>query len=625
MSTLSDFLEERTALPGLWRKFADHPVPAGPAIGGVLPAVLIYLFLQQAVTGVLLSLHYAPTSTDAWASTVFLNDTLAAGWFLRGLHYHGTSAFVVAIALYLGQLAITGAYKRPREFVWICAIGLLPVVMGLGVTGNVLPWDEQGYWAIQVELGITESAPGGEALRTVVQGGNDSGNLLLTRLYTIHTLLLPGAVIALLTGIVYLSRRADREQAETAEASVPWFPAQAFINVLAMALVAGALVAMTMKTHGSELFAPADPTSGFQARPEWYFLALFQLRHYFPGPLEPVATMVLPGIAGGFLVIAPFLDARMGKIGRAVVLGGLGLMVAGVVGLTALSITNDANNESFQKAMKNAYEDAEKARALAKEGVKPAGGPAVWENDPEFKVQQLFKEHCATCHTLGGRGGEEAPDLTDFNSREWVTAMVRNPQDPRFFGGTKDHETMDPYPESDVSNEQMEQIVEYLLQLSGGIEVDAAKAEQGKALVVDELDCNGCHEVEAAVEGEGPNLVGRGSTMWVARVIADPGQPDIYGDSAEMPKFAGKLSEQEILDLAAYITKVPLPEGAKLPTAAEKKEEGGEGEEGDEADEVDEAEDAADGEGGETEGAAEGSEASDTEAGDGSGGAAATE
>ena len=43
-------------------------------------------------------------------------------------------------------------------------------------------------------------------------------------------------------------------------------------------------------------------------RPEWYFLVLFQLLKYFPGPLEPVATMVIPGLVCGFLLALPFLD-----------------------------------------------------------------------------------------------------------------------------------------------------------------------------------------------------------------------------------------------------------------------------------------------------------------------------
>lgn len=561
MSALTDFIEERTALVGLWRKFADHPVPAGPAVTGVLPGVLVYLFIQQAVIGVLLALHYAPSATDAWASTVFLNDQLSGGWFLRGLHYHGTSAMVLAIVLYLIQLAVTGMYKRPREFVWISALGLLLVVMGLGVTGNVLPWDEQGYWSIQVELGIAEQSPGGEAIRTVVQGGSGSGNLLLTRMYAIHAFLLPGAAVALLAGIVVLGRRAEVKDAETGKVAQPWFPSQAFVNVLAMALVAGALVAMTVKTHGSELFAPADPTSGFQARPEWYFLPLFKLRMFFEGPLEPVATMVIPGAAGGFLLVAPFLDAKMGAMGRKVVLGGLGVMMAGVVTLTALSITHDANNESLQKAMKTAYEDAERARELAREGVPAAGGAAVWENDPEFKLKALFTEHCATCHAIDGRGGTEAPDFTNYGSRDWLTALVRNPKDPRFFGGTK-HDTMDPYPEADVPAEQMSAIVEYLVHETGAT-ADAALVTKGKALVVDELDCNGCHEVDAGAQSEGPTLAGRGSLPWLKRVIADPSQPDLFGEEAEMPKFASKLSEDEIEQLAGYVYSHGAPKAAE--------------------------------------------------------------
>ena len=46
-----DWLEERTGLPGMWRRFIGHPVPGGPGLKNVLPAVLVYLFVQQAVLG----------------------------------------------------------------------------------------------------------------------------------------------------------------------------------------------------------------------------------------------------------------------------------------------------------------------------------------------------------------------------------------------------------------------------------------------------------------------------------------------------------------------------------------------------------------------------------------------
>jgi ubiquinol-cytochrome c reductase cytochrome b subunit len=558
-----DWLEERTALPGLWRRFAEHPVPGGPRLRYVLPAVLVYLFVQQGVLGVLLATHYSPSATDAWASTVYLNDQVASGWFIRGLHHYGTSAMILIAVAYLVQLALTGEYRRPRELVWISTLGLLVVTMALGVTGNILPWDEQGYWAAQVEFGIIEQTPGGGPLRTVVQGGAEAGNLTLTRLYAVHAFVLPLVAAALLTAIVVLGRRAQAvEAAREPRRAQPFAAGQLLVDMLAMVLVAGALVAVTMQTHGSELFAPADPTSTFQARPEWYFFALYKLRMFFEGPLEPVATMVIPGAAAAFLVVAPFLDAVGGKAGRVGVLAVLGLLLAGVVALTALSITSDAANESYGKAMAQAHKEAERARGFAKEGVLPEGGPAVFRNDPEYKVKALYKEHCQNCHEVDGFGGEEAPSLTDYSSREWLFALVRNPSEKRFFGGTK-HDVMEPYPETGekaIATEDLHAVVEYLWQLQGEPDVDVTLATHGKALWEDELDCNNCHEVEKGVEGSGPNMLAHGSAEWVARVIRDSSKPDLFGEDAQMPKFGDdKLSDEQLAELAAFVVEQRAP------------------------------------------------------------------
>ena len=557
------WLEERTALPGMLRRFAEHPVPGGARLTNVLPAVLVYLFVQQGVLGVLLASHYSASASDAWASTAYLNDQVANGWFLRGLHHYGTSAMILCAGLYLAQLAFTGAYKRPREIVWISTLGLLIVTMALGVTGNILPWDEQGYWAAQVEFGIMEQTPGGEALRTVVQGGGQAGNLTLTRLFAAHAFVLPLVAGLLLAAIVVLGRRSQAQEAEEEGTETkPFVSGQLLVDMVAMLLVAIALVGITVKTHGSELFGPADPTSGFQARPEWYFLFLYELRTFFEGPLEPIATMVIPGGVVGFMVVAPFLDGLKGKGSRMAVLGVMGLIMASVVGLTALSMQKDAGNESYQKAMKQAHAQAERARGFAKEGVLPEGGPAVYRNDPEYKVRALYVEHCQNCHELDGFGGEEAPSLTDYSSRAWLAALIRDPNETRFFGGTI-HEDMDPYPEVAESDEQtaiaadqLDALVEYLWQLQGEEDVDTVLAATGKTLWDDELDCSGCHEIEAGLEGSGPNLLEHGSAKWVARVIRDSSAVDLFGEEAQMPKFGeDKLSEEDLAELAAFVVK----------------------------------------------------------------------
>ena len=75
-----------------------------------------------------------------------------------------------------------------------------------------------------------------------------------------------------------------------------------------MAVVFALLLTFAL-TFRVPLDAIADPSDAtYVPRPEWYFLSLFQLLKYFPGPLEPVATIVIPGLVVGGLLLLPFLD-----------------------------------------------------------------------------------------------------------------------------------------------------------------------------------------------------------------------------------------------------------------------------------------------------------------------------
>jgi ubiquinol-cytochrome c reductase cytochrome b subunit len=518
-------------------------------------AVLVYLFVQQAVLGIALAMYYSPSATDAWASTMYIEDRVTLGWFVRGLHDHGASAFVVVAALYVGVLAVYRGYRRPRELVWVAALAVLGLGLAMGMTGNPLPWDETGYWAIQVELGIIEQSPGGAAIRRLIQGGSEAGNLTVTRLYVLHAFVLPVVMGGLLAFIARRRHTTAPNEEVDEDTSATYAPAQMFYDVLAMAICAAVLVGWTMKTHGTELFAPADPTSNFQARPEWYFLALYKLRMIFEGPMEAVATMLIPGAVAAFLVAVPAFEAMAGRVGRMIALVGIGSVFAGVVALTAIGISGDKADESYQKSLEHARKQAESARVFAREGVAPEGGPAVFWNDPEYKVKKLFEEHCQNCHGIDGVGGGEAPDLTDYSSRAWLSSLVRDATQPQFFGKTK-HDDMEPYPEDKVSSEQLEATVEYLVLLmeDPSMNPDAALAQKGAALWKDELECSNCHEVEAGKDNEGPNLHSHASLAWVTRIIRDSSAKDLFGEEAQMPKFGtDKLSDEQVAALAAYV------------------------------------------------------------------------
>lgn len=561
------WLDDRTGIKAVIDHALNEPVPGGARVRYVFGSVLTYLFMQQVVLGILLATYYSPSATDAWASTAFIQDRVTAGWFLRGLHHHGSSAMVVVVVLHTFQVVIAGAYKKPREINWWTGLLMGGLVLAFALTGYLLPWDQKGYWATKVATGIMGSIPLiGEFQQELLQGGNEYGNLTLTRFYAIHVFILPGALGALLVAHIALFRRhgvtppASMSEAELEKRKAQFWPDQLFLDVSAMALTGAVLVWLTFKTHGAELYAPADPASNFVARPEWYFLFLFQLLKYFEGPAQIIATVILPGAGALFLAGLPFLDRSKTRSWkrRMPILSMLGLGMGGVVALTAVAVVEDANNEKFQEGLALAHQQGERARELAVEGVLPEGGVAVWKNDPRFEAISLFDENCATCHAMDGVvliGGEEAPDLTDFSTREWLVGAIREPRSLRYFGGTKGHEDMEAYSVEDLPDEQLTAVVEYLVQLRGddAMKVDEKLAAKGKTLWEDELECNGCHEIEKGAGGGSPNFFQRGSLDWIKRVIRDSSGPDLFEDGAEMPKFEGKLSDEQIDQLATLV------------------------------------------------------------------------
>ena len=78
----------------------------------------------------------------------------------------------------------------------------------MGVSGNVLPWDQNGYEAIKVEANIVNKWPvAGPWLAKMALGGPEPGNLTLTRLYALHVAILPLIVITLGSAHLALARR----------------------------------------------------------------------------------------------------------------------------------------------------------------------------------------------------------------------------------------------------------------------------------------------------------------------------------------------------------------------------------------------------------------------------------
>jgi ubiquinol-cytochrome c reductase cytochrome b subunit len=588
---LGDWLDDRTG----WRKVARGAL-AEPVLGGasfffVFGSVLLFLLLLQMTTGVLLAFYYAPSSTDAWASVAYLEDQVAGGWLVRGLHHHGASAMVIVAGLHLVQTALWGAYRRPRELNWITGVLLLGLILAFALTGYLLPWDQTGYWATKVATGIAGGTPLlGESLQQAAQGGNEYGNLTLTRFYALHVLVLPALTLGLVAVHLALFRRHGvtpswRRSPEELRARVqPFWPDQLFRDVVAMAVAFAALLGFVVWQGGARLDGPADPSSNFDARPEWYFRPLFELLKHVEGAMETVVALGVPAMAGAFLLGLPFLDRAPSRCPRrrALPLGVLAVGLAATLGLTALSYLADAGDEELADRQAEAARQARRARQLAREhGVPAAGGTAVFATAPFYRARALWARECASCHEGEDR---HAPLIAaGYNSRAWIRAFLADPRGDAFFGRTPlgaPDAGMDPV---ELPEPELAALVEMVYAETGAGDVDAALAARGRALFSGDAGCTDCHARRAPVDpraarcpdpeeegggdaeadgdddedadgvGSAPNLVGRGSPAHLMDLIRDAGAPHHFGCASEMKVFAEELGPADLQALAEWL------------------------------------------------------------------------
>ena len=129
-----------------------------------------------------------------------LQISIPLGQLVRNMHRWSAHLMVLAVILHLVRVFYTGAYKPPREFNWIVGVFLLLLTLGASFTGYLLPWDQLSFWAITVGTNIAGYAPiVGDQARTILLGGSEVGQNALIRFYGLHIILIPLAMIALIS------------------------------------------------------------------------------------------------------------------------------------------------------------------------------------------------------------------------------------------------------------------------------------------------------------------------------------------------------------------------------------------------------------------------------------------
>jgi ubiquinol-cytochrome c reductase cytochrome b subunit len=559
-----------------YRKLRDalliEHIPGGARWRYVWGSCLAFVFLLQLITGVLLMTAYSAGDSTAWGSVYFIQYEMDFGWLIRGLHHFGSQVMVVLLGVHMLQVVIAGAQLPPREVNWWLGLALLGCVLGLSLTGYLLPWDQKGYWATQVATNIVGNLPGlGSWIQQIIVGGPAYGHQTLTHFYALHVAVLPPLVIVLIIAHLVVFRRHGVTAPANCQGEGYFWPDQAFRDMVVSMLIFAVILILVihgdghavadsgersfwdrvahagLDGRGANLDAPADPSQPYPARPEWYFLFLFQLLKYFEGSQEIVGTVIIPnGVLVALALLPLFGYGRMRPIGHALGVIVVGGVLCGAAVLTVLAIADDRADTEKAAKFREEQERAEKlgarAVALARSGIPSQGAILLLQHDPLTQGPRLFGQYCATCHTHGQDfpdNAARASNLAGFGSAQWIRGLLKEPDSPDYFGRTKLH-TMSNWVkrtragaakknEEPALDAEFAQIADWL-----------GTHPRGPILPAFENRCNECHSYAGsggATESKGPDFTGYGDAEWLRTMIMAPSSPLRYGLRNTMPAF----------------------------------------------------------------------------------------
>ena len=506
LGRFADFLDDRTGYRAVVHEALYERVPGGARWRYVWGSTLVFAFMTQVITGLFLWASYSASAQTAWESVHYIQHEMAGGWLLRGIHHFMAQAMVVLLALHLLQVVIDGAYRAPREVNFWLGLVLMLLVLGMALTGYLLPWDQKGYWATRVATNLAGLVPlVGPSLQQLVVGGPDYGHHTLTRFFALHAGFLPATLVLMLVVHLALFRKHGlHAKRPITRPDAMFWPDQVLKDAVAMlavmAVVLGVILVPAIRTMaaggavdwghvGAELGAPADPSQPYAAaRPEWYFLFLFQFLKVFEGwgaTGEFLGAIVVPGLIMGVMFLMPIignwrLGHRFNVAFTLALLAGVGLLTGlalnedyaalwvnraaladaekllaetgGDEAKIAAALGGDAakvaamkkrlkklervrNSEAFLAAVRQAQADAARASELAlrPERIPPAGALELVRHDPATQGPRLFAQHCASCHAHVDPSAPEAaailakasaPNLHGFGTAAWMAGLL---------------------------------------------------------------------------------------------------------------------------------------------------------------------------------------------------------
>ncbi|HEY7066663.1 MAG TPA: cytochrome b N-terminal domain-containing protein [Chloroflexota bacterium] len=453
---IAAWLDDRLGVTTVLEHTVFHIIPADTNWWYVFGSATLACFMLQVVTGILLAMTYAPTPESAYDSLLFITDRATLGSILRGLHNFGATGMVCMVAVHAAQVFLYAAYKFPREMTWLAGVVLLFCTLGMAFTGQILRWDQNGYWTVTLFAEMAGRVPvAGPPLVQLVLGGPTVGADTLTRLFAVHVFILPGIIFTFVglhlysilrhgiselprPGVIVDPATYRRRYKELLEKTgVPFWPDAAWKDVVFTVAVIGVILALAVILGPPALGPAPDPSlQGANPRPDWYFLWLFALLALSLPGIETyliLGTVLVPLVVLiAIPLLAPYGERAPSRRPWAIVAVALTFLT--IAGLIHLGDVAPWSPEIHVGPLPPRVTAGLSGQALA--------GAQVFE-----------EKDCHACHRIDGSGGLRGPDLSTIGDQmtrdQFVSRIINGGTNMPAFGGN-------------ITPDQLNAVVEFL-------------------------------------------------------------------------------------------------------------------------------------------------------------------
>ncbi|GAA4683943.1 cytochrome bc1 complex cytochrome b subunit [Frondihabitans cladoniiphilus] len=291
----ANYVDERTSVSGLVKEVGRKIFPDHWSF--MLGEVALYSFVVILLSGTFLTFFFQPSMAEvvyngSWVplkgihmsaamnSALNISFDVRGGLLFRQIHHWAALLFIASIGLHMLRIYFTGAFRKPREINWFIGFVLFVLALAEGFTGYSLPDDLLSGNGLRIIDGMVKGIPVvGVWISYLLFGGEFPGTAIVGRLYSLHIMLLPALLIAMLGAHLLLlvinkhTQWAGPGKTNDNVVGVPVMPVFAakaggffFIVFGVIVLIASLFTINPIWTYGP--YDPSPVSAGTQ--PDWY-------------------------------------------------------------------------------------------------------------------------------------------------------------------------------------------------------------------------------------------------------------------------------------------------------------------------------------------------------------------